>query len=372
MTETAQAAPAQAEQPVQAEIAAQAPRERGEGGKFAARPAPLSVSDSIRESHEFIKETARKALETETDRKALDGVKPKGQGEGAKSDPASKDASATAKAKPEPSSKEATRTIEPKKLEKARKALELEGWTEDDLADLADDKVLSLGTKYQEKHSKADRDKREAAEAAKKGAQTDPGKQTASATERDATDDADEAEYVKLAEEHFKGFEAETDEGTKAFRTAQARFARAGIEKATAKLTTQFEERLTTLEQGLRGEARLERALDRAAIDIPQLEDKDVRSKAIARVLSLVTGEDTAAEFDGDLPKAIREVAAAMKLKDEGEERRKAADDELRAAKAGGQPITGTHAPVQKAPESLDEVAAFAARDALRKARGSG
>lgn len=365
MSDTA-TAPTETAQPVQEAIKQAAPRERGEAGKFAPDSPSTSISKSINETHDFIKDTARKALGAETDRKALDGVKPKGKDPEAKTDPApKKDASATAKDKSEPSSKDATRPNE-KTLVKARKALELEDWTEEEIADLPESRLLSLGKRYGDKHAQVDREKREAAEAAKTP-KTDPSAQSARVTAKEpASEQDDDGEYVKLAEKHFGEFQADSDEGTKAFMSAQARFVKDALGLASTKAEAKHTEALQNLERGLRGEARLERALDRVAVDIPQVEDKDVRPKVIARVLSLMSGDDTREEFAGDLPAAIREACRGMNLKDEGEVRRQAADDELRAAKAGGQPITSGHAPAPDVPDD-GNIFGYAARGALRK-----
>lgn len=319
------------------------PQTRAPDGRFGSKPAEPQVNPGIQSAQESTNQIIQDALREsfggkrhpqESDKKALDEVKPKAQGEGAKTDPAAKD-SATAKAKPESTSKEATRQIEPKKLDKARKALELEGWSEDDLADLSDEKLLSIGTKYQEKHAKADREKREAAEAAKKAPKADPAK--SSATDSEASEDPDLSDYVKAAEEHFKGFEAETEEGTKAFRTAQAKFVKQAVDRVTAR----YEAKLEDITRGIRGETALNRALDRVAIDIPQVDETDVRQKLVNRIAALASDPDTAEELRTDMRAVVRREALALGLKDEAAARKKAADDELRAAKDAGQPFTG-------------------------------
>lgn len=361
MSEVTEAAPVEtaAPQPVVEAVAKASPQERGEGGQFAAKEKPLTVADSIKEAHEFIRGTVKKTL---------DPASAKVKDQPAKTDPASKEASATAKAKPEPSSKDATR-IEPKKLDKARKALELEGWSEEEIADLSEERTLSIGTKYQEKHAKADREKREAAEAAKKAPKPDPAKRSATDSSTASETDDDLSEYVKAAEEHFKGFEAETEEGTKAFRRAQAKFVKEGVDRATARLQAKFDEQLEHLTRGVRGETALNRALDRIAIDIPQVDDTDVRQKLTNRIAALASDPDTAEEIRTDIRSVIRREAAALGLKDEKAEREKAAREELRAAKDGGQPISGSHTAPTKEPEGM-EIFAQASRDALRKARG--
>lgn len=340
------------------QLAADAPKEPQprDHGRFAEKPPAPKVNEGIQKAQGETMESMRDALREaagikthpkETDAKALDGVKPKGKDPEAKTDPASKRDSATDKAKPEPSSKDATRPDE-KKLAKARKALELEGWSEEDLADLADDKLLSIGTKYQEKHAKADREKREAAEAAKKAPKPDPAKSSATDSETASEQDDDLSEYVKAAEEHFKGFEAETDEGTKAFRTAQAKFAKATTARAIESVIQSLfseeegkEGRVTLMLRGVRGEANLNRALDRVAIDIPQVDETDVRQKLTSRIAALASDPDTAEEMKRDLRSVIRREAVALGLKDVAAERQKEEHDELRAAKNAGQPFTG-------------------------------
>lgn len=327
---------------------------RTEQGKFDHKPPAPEVNKPIQEAQKSTNQIIREALAANYgDKKPVDDSAPKGQNAQAKTDPASKKDSATAKAKPEPSSKDATRPSE-KILAKARKALELEGWSEEDLDGLDEARTISIGTKYQEKHAKADREKREAAEAAKKATGADQGKQkpavTATETAKESEDDL--SEYVKAAEEHFKGFEAETDEGTKAFRTAQAKFVKAGVDRATARLearladmATKYDEAMENVTRGLRGESALNRALDRIANDIPQVDETDVRQKLTNRIAALASDPETAEEIRNDLRSVVRREALALGLKDEKAEREKAADAELRAAKEAGQPFTGHREP---------------------------
>lgn len=362
------------ESPIE-QIAATAPKEpqtRDEQGKFGARPPEPKANEGIKAAQVETMDGMRDALRTaagiklplETDKAALDTVKPKGKDPEAKTDPASKGDSATAKVKPEPSSKDATRQSE-KQLAKARKALELEGLSEETLDGLDDEKMLSLGSHFQEKHSKADREKREAAEAAKKAPAADPGKKpSATASETASEQDDDLSEYVKAADEHFKGFEAETEEGTKAFRTAQAKFVKQGVDRVKAHLEAKLSETVEHLERGLRGESALNRALDRVAIDIPQVDETEVRQKLTSRIAALASDPDTAEEMKRDLRSVIRREAVALGLKDERAEREKTARDELRAAKDAGQPFTGHR---EAAPEKeLDGINMF--RGALRDA----
>jgi hypothetical protein len=340
------------------------PQTRAPDGKFGSKPADPLVNPGIgavqESTRSIVQDALResfgggKRLPDESDKKALDGVKPKGKDAEAKTDPAEKD-SATAKAKPEPTSKDATR-----QLTKARKALELEGWSEDDIADLSEERTLSIGTKYQEKHAKADREKREAAEAAKKAPKADPGTKPSATDSESEEGDDDLSDYVKAADEHFKGFEAETEEGTKAFRTAQAKFVKQAVDRVSAR----YEARIGDLERGIRGESALNRALDRIANDIPQVDEPDVRQKLVNRIAALASDPDTAEELRSDMRAVVRREAVALGLKDEAAARKKAADEELRAAKDAGQPFTG-----HRGAEPERELSGVALiRDELRKA----
>jgi hypothetical protein len=287
MSETqTQDAPAPTAQPVRegvAKLAQVDPQPRGEKGQFGPKPPPPYETRSFGDLQSVFKDAAQGALRAsvlskETDRAALDNVKPSVKDPVAKTDSdKGKPTGTTSTDKPEPSSKEATRPA-PKELDKARKALELEGWTEEDLADIPDEKIAALGKKAGEKHARIAREKREAAEAAKKSTQADPGKKAGATAREDSGDGASEGdEFDALAEEHFGAFEAAEGDDPKAFQKAQARFTRSAVERATASLKVEFEEALTTLQNGVHGQMRLDRMLDRVAREIPQVDELEVR-----------------------------------------------------------------------------------------------
>lgn len=182
------------------EIAAAAEQPR-DAGKFASKAKPINVD---------IKDMAREALRRlsgETDREALDTVKPKVKDPKVDPDPAPESDGTTEESDPpEQSSLEATRERRAanKHLSAAQQALELEGWTEEELANLPDNRILALGRRAKELQSEKGRELRGNAKSTKTAA-TDPDPEEDGTTDADESeaDDSNQTVYGQLAKKHF-------------------------------------------------------------------------------------------------------------------------------------------------------------------------
>jgi hypothetical protein len=147
-------------------------------------------------------EAARRAqarqLGKETDAKALDSVKPTGKDPAAKTDrgqPA-KGTQDTEAAGPKDTT-EAQKAARATELDKSKKHLALDGWTEKELSRLTEDQLLEFGKDAQEQHAAKYREGAERAAAER----SQPAKGTARPV-GDAKPD-DNSEYEAIAREHF-------------------------------------------------------------------------------------------------------------------------------------------------------------------------
>lgn len=324
--------------------------ERGADGKFAPRDDGERLD---------VRAIARAALEgklpKETDREALDSVKPKAQAPDGSKDPAAKTASATSTDKPEQSSPEATAALA-KKLEAARKALTLDGMTEDDFSKLSTERVLALGKKAAERHSDIGREKRE--QAAQTKAPKDPGSKKPVATPEpysDASDsEADEIEGVIA--KHFAQYAADET----GFSKSMSGLARDLVNTTKGHAQKQVAEAFGALNKRF----EIERAFDKVSAEFPSLETDEGRAAAMDLLQTL----DESGKFDG-LP--MKEIVRRAAFTIWGEEKAKSAADEARAqsaAKRNGQPVSDANrAGVTKEPSAKD-----IARQELRRAMGTG
>lgn len=337
-------------QPAQEDLRRQAPQPREGGtGKFQHK----NPMDDVRD-------VARKALRGET----LDSAPKGGKDPGAKQDPATDKArGATGKDTDEKTSREATRHAE--KLGKARKALELEGWTEDDLDGIPDEKLMSLGDKATQRHAeKAAELRKKAAEA--KAAEQDPDEDVgATAREQPSGKKASKPDaYTALAKEHFAQFEEDSG-----FQDSLAQYTRAAFqhqgkdfEARLTKMQADFETKLEEAANAIRGGLRVESAMEKLGDDFPQARTKEGRAELERKALALGSGAEVG-EY-GSADDLVRAAANACW----GEARRKelsdkAKADKLRAARGAGQPNPHGTSDVPRKKSDLDIT-----RDAVREA----
>lgn len=299
-------------QPAADEFAKQARPERGANGTFQKKP---DANDDVKKI--AMAEVRKAMLARETDGKALDGVKPKGQDQGAKTDPGKP--SATAQAKLEQTSHEATSAVRG-----ARQALALEGWTEDDLADLSDAKIVALGKKATELHAARDRKLRENAQQPKTDA--DPAKSSVTAPAPKKGEEVD-GELEALAKEHFAGFE--DDAG---FTASLAKFSKAVSDRTATALRAEVKAQIEESQRGAIGEARFERALDRVRSEFPQVDTQEGRDAVEALVPGIAKSG-----VHKDAHSIVRAACAAA-FTDQAREQ--AERDYTRSAKESGQVVT--------------------------------
>lgn len=207
-------------------------------------------------------------------KKPLDNAGGKGDGDSAKTDPAPESDGTTEKAKPERTSLEATRARRKadKALSAAQQALELEGWTEEELANLPDNRVLALGRRAKDIQSVRGRELR--------------GKTSERPSEREHDDDGDEPQEVEperprngngrksttasIAKKHFGEFN-----GGEAFSEKLDAY----MSDVLAARDAQHREDLSKVRGQIREEMRAEAEFDAVckelATDFPQLATPD-------------------------------------------------------------------------------------------------
>lgn len=330
-------------QPTQRGMSKAQKQDRNADGSFAAK-LKAEADEEYEEARRIVRETMQRQSDPdEDDGRSLDTAPKNGKDSKAKTDPASKEDGATAKAKPEKTSPDATRA-----LKDARQALALEGWSEDDLADLTDERIVALGTKAAKLHGDRDRKLREAAEAAKK---PDPAK--SSATDATATSDDDEA-YGALATEHFAQFEDDGDfkksiaSFSRAAHTRHAEAVKAMVDKTKTEMTEDFGKSLTAL----RGEMRFEHALEGLRGTFSQIDGDTGVADLRARMLSLATEDQAKPEAKRQYKdvRALARAAADNLWKGENDVKaaEKAKADKIRAAKDVGPIAPNGHRPTGK------------------------
>lgn len=340
---------------------------RGGDGKFLPkagkeRGVDFGVLARNEVRSELAKEKAR--LAEETDISALDTVKPKGKGKGVPADPAPESVEATKGSKPEHPSPENTHAA--KHLADAHKALELDGFSKEDLAGLKPERILALGKAAKERQADVSRKLEEAAkaktaQAPSQAAKTDGGSSKPAATTKPADDGGDD-DFETLVREHFDGF----DDPDGHFSKSLGGLSKALASKLDGKFSAQFEAMKASLAEEigsrLANEVAFERAVDRYKADFPQLDTPDGREALVPILASMAK--------DGlvkDVPSGVK--AAAYALWGEAREREQAESAKSknhRDARKNGQPVTGSMGSAPK-PQSFDD----SVRAEIRKAMES-
>lgn len=322
--------------------------ERGPDGKFAPRDDGEKL-----DVRAIAREMLGGKLPKETDRGALDSVKPGAQDSGGSKDPAAKTGGATSTEKPEQSSPEATAALATK-LEAARKALTLDGFTEDELSKFSTERLLALGKKARDRHVEIGREKRE--QAAQPKAPKDPGsKKPAATTEADTgASDAEADEIEGVIAKHFAQY-AHDETG---FSKSMSGLARDLVKTTQGHAQQQVEHAF----QALNKRFEIERAFDKVSAEFPALETDEGRAAAMDLLQTL----DESGKFEG---LTMREIVRRASFTIWGEAKAKSAADEARAhsaAKRNGQPVSdGVRTGTPKEPSERD-----IAREEIRKAFG--
>lgn len=351
-----------------AEIAAQAPTPRGQGGRFAPQTRMQSaVKNDLREVGPDRMDLAKRALrgeslEDETDASALDSVRPTGKSGDQK--PADSDAETSAATDEAPAETEqrATRS-KVKDLENARKALKLEDWTDAELDDLSDDAILKHGRRAKDAQVAKARELRMEADARAK----DSGSLKPAATQatkpgaaKTAESDDDDAWFEATAKESFKDFDG--GETTEPFVKALSKFSRAATERAMERHSAQIAKAVTEHVAQVVGELRFERAIEALRGDFPDLDVED----GLAEVSKLIP----ALAKTGDYKDTTSLVRAACNARwgDKRAGGTKAKADKIRAAKDAGSAVAAIHPIDPLKPESIMDMA----KRTLREKRSTG
>lgn len=307
------------------------------------------VADALRETMQV---GVLKQLGVETDRAALDEVKPKGQDPKSSADPKNGEQPTgdTDDASEDPGEKQPPKHTE-QELDKARKALRLQGHDEEDLAVLTDDQLVALGKKAAARNAAKSREMREKAEARKATAKPEPVK-------GDGGDDEEIAEYEGLARQHFADFQ---DDGS--FSRSLAGFARAVGARSQAAQAAALEAMKESLaeEMGshiahLKDAMHFELGARALASRYPQAATKEGRKALVERYAKFRSGEGAldpheAIEAAGD------SLWAGAQLKADAERQAK-----LKAARQGGHSAVASQGEAPKQKGTMDVV-----REAVRQ-----
>lgn len=304
------------DQPLQRDLE-NAQSNRGKDGKFAAKEKVHGVTK------EDFTASARKALSKETDSKALDGVKPKGQDSSAKTDQRQ-----PAKGTLETGKDGTAATNQSADLEKARAALKLDRWTDEKLAILTPEQILTLGKSAQDEHRAKYQAGREAAAAAKNGKAQPPSTEKA-APEDDA---AELAAFEKLVKDNFAEFEDDGRFSKSLAGVAKGLLAheRARSEARIQAIESKADESITQMFAALRNSITFETGLRDMTDEFPKAATPEGRKSLSARVDSALEADPTL-----DVRQAMREQANAL-WADEIRAADAARAKKLSAAKSGG------------------------------------
>lgn len=325
------------------EAEAKPERARGSDGKFA--PKPEQGGTSIQKAAKsIVDDMNRRALQKETDAAALDGVKPKGQDPKAEKD-AGKGKQPTSET--EPTSKDQSQKPDPefdKKLDKAKKALRLQGLDEDDIAALTDEQVVALGKRANERQSAKGRELREAAEKRKAAA----AKASAEPTEGDEDDDL---EMEAIAREHFREF----DDKEGRFARSLGRFVKAANARREATIETMVKSELESIQRHLSLGLQFELASRDVSGQFPKAKTPEGRKALFSRFGALL-------ESDPDLdPAQAVEQAAGSLWAAEALRAEAARQEKLKAARQGAHSSVPSQQAPPRAP-SMNDVLTGAVR----------
>jgi len=321
---------------------------RSADGKFGAkadeskRVDPSAIARNIVRGE--IEKERLSRLPQETDGKALDTVKPKGKGTGATADPAPASAEATKSDKSEGTSPGNTAVA--KHLDAARKALALDGLTEDDLAGMKPERILALGKKAHDRQADIARKLEDKAKADKAAPATarkaeDGGSQKPATTS--PASESDDDDFDAIAKDAV-GMYDESDEHFSKSMGKLAKSIHASIErKFTASLEKTLEAHAEKLATRLNAEFEFERAVDSLKAEFPQLDTQDGRD-ALVPILESIATAGTA--------KNIRDGVKASAYALWGEERERTKAEAAKAhknrdARSNGQPVSGQSSPAQ-------------------------
>lgn len=266
-------------QPTHDQIRGEAKQTRGPDGKFGAKPDDGPKVMNRGDFNRVAGEAARAFMGKETDRAALDAVKPTGKDPAAKTDQGKPATGTKATAKDGQQDTTGADPARAEKLELAKKHLKLDRWTDAKLAILTDEQVLALGKESQDEHAAKYREGEERAAAAKSKPET--GKATKAPEEADA---AEAAEYEKLAKEHFGNFDGPAEEFSKAiagFGRATASRQMAALDAHVTKLADEFRETILGIRGQLNDQLHFEVGVRELRDSFPQAATADGR-KALA------------------------------------------------------------------------------------------
>jgi hypothetical protein len=328
------------------QIADQAPKTRGEDGKFKPEV-------KVNRFDQIARQVVRKHLGLETDAAALDSVKPKGQSPKVEPDRAPEsDATTEATDDPEQTSLEATRTRRAAnpQLKSAQQALELEGWTEAELASLPDNRILALGKRAKDLQSEQGRKLRESKQTTN-GTAPDPAAETDGTTEREEPESRDKPatqktkDYTPLATKHF-GDDPQYD----TFRKSLAAYSNDLLQSDRKDRETELANLGREVESKIRAEMMFDRACEKLSAPdrFPQL----ATPAGTARILPYL---EPMLRSGLSLDQAI-EKAATAEFAEENEKGKKktAATKAESSARDSGQIKTNGRAPTQKDPTTKD------------------
>jgi hypothetical protein len=252
-------------------------------------------------------------------------------------------------------SKEAESKISQRALDKARKALELDGWGEEDFEDLSEQRIVALGKKASERQAKISQEleaksKQRASEDGEAGEDGTSTARVAKKAEPESQVEDDAASELKPIEELFG---EETS---------------AAIAKYVQKALGLTKQQMQLVQQQIEAanEDKAERAATEARTQLtdkyPELTDDDVYEEVVTSMTELAKIPGKYKDFQGLMEAACRLNGLEFKSAKSGK------SSAVQAAKSNGTPVTRT----QKAPAKSLSLSdrEDAALDAIFSGRG--
>lgn len=342
------------------------------GKKDPNRPNKTNLSAVARNVVRSVAGEARKSLGKETDAKALEEVRPKGEGAKQTKDPAPQSAKATDAKSPEESSPAAT--LAATHMADARKALALDGYSDDDLAKFSPERILALGKKAKERQAEVGRKLEEAAKTKaatpSDASKSDPASQKAATTDKPQTKTDEPDPFDALYKKHFAGFEDNADFAkslggfSKEFATQLQSEIATGIKGLAEQFTAMRADMVREIREEAARETEFERAVDALKDDFPESSSVDGRSALRDLFVTLAKEGKVKDIKQGVLQSADALWAQQRREREAAAAKSKASSD----ARKNGQPFTGSSKP---APENKPRPITSIALQEVRRARDS-